>query len=232
MECYERGILTSKDTGGLELKWGSAEAMLKAIDLIATRTGIGDLLAEGTARMAAKLGKKSADFAIHVKGLEPGMHEPRIGSLLFLSYMLAPGGADHCAASPDELLAMDMVFKPYHALGWMTPPATRDTSPRKVAIFKDTQFQNIILDSLVSCHFPGINIGQIVELLKGVTGWDTSIVELQRIAERIVTLMRMFNIRECRRSSAYRAAPWIRLRQAMLAMCWDTKNSSANNKLK
>jgi aldehyde:ferredoxin oxidoreductase len=196
MECYEKGLITKQETGGLELTWGNANAMLKAIDLIATRTGIGSLLAEGTARMAEKLGKRCGDFALHVKGLEPGMHEPRIGSILFLSYMLSPTGADHCTASPDELLAMDMVFKPFHALGWMTPPATTDTSPRKVAIFKDSQFQNIIMDSLVSCFFPGINMEQIVELLKGVTGWDTGSTELLRIAERIVTLMRMFNIRE------------------------------------
>jgi aldehyde:ferredoxin oxidoreductase len=196
MECYERGILTGKDTGGLELKWGNADAMLKAIDLIATRTEIGNLLAEGTARMAEKLGKRCNDFALHVKGLEPGMHEPRIGSILFLSYMLAPTGADHCTASPDELLAMDMVFNTYHPLGWLTPPSPSEINPRKVAIFRDAQFQNIIMDSLVACHFPGMNLEQTVELLKGVTGWDTGIPELMRIAERIVTLMRMFNIRE------------------------------------
>ncbi len=196
MECFEQGILTSKDTGGLELKWGNADAMLKAIDLIATRTGIGGLLAEGTARMAEKMGKRCRDFALQVKGLEPGMHEPRIGSALFLSFMLSPTGADHCAASPDGLLAMDRVFKPYHALGWTTPPPAAEISPQKVAIFRDSQFQNIILDSLVACHFPGMNLEQTVELLKGVTGWDTGVTELLRIAERIVTLMRLFNIRE------------------------------------
>jgi aldehyde:ferredoxin oxidoreductase len=196
MECYERGILTEKDTGGLQLKWGSADAMLKAIDMIAARTGFGNLLAEGTTKMVEKLGSRCGDFALHVKGLEPGMHEPRIGPLLFLSYMLSPTGADHCAASPDELMAIEPVFKSFHSLGWMTAPAIADISPRKVAIFRDAQFQNIILDSLVSCLFPGINMEQIVELLKGVTGWDTGTVEIFRIAERILTLMRLFNIRE------------------------------------
>ncbi len=196
MECYEKGILTDSETGGLELRWGNAGAMLKAIDLIASKTGLGALLAEGTARMAAKLGPRCRDFALHTKGLEPGMHEPRIGSALFLSFMLAPNGADHCAASPDQMLAMEPMFKSFHPLGWLTPPAAADTSPRKVAIFKDSQHHNIILDSLVACHFVGRNIEQSAELLKGVTGWDTGIPELMRIAERTLTLMRLFNLRE------------------------------------
>ncbi len=196
MECYEKGFLTKQDTGGLELKWGNADVMLKVIDLIAARTGIGNLLAEGTARMAGKLGKRCQDFALHVKGLEPGMHEPRIGSALFLSFMLSPTGADHCAATPDGLLAIEPMFKPFHALGWMTPPPPAEINPRKVAIFKDLQFQNIVLDSLVACHFPGMTLEQTVELLKGVSGWDTGLPELMRIAERTVTLMGLFNIRE------------------------------------
>ncbi len=196
MECYEKGLLTKQDTGGLELRFGNADALLKVIDLIATRTGIGNLLAEGTARMAEKLGKRCRDFALHVKGLEPGMHEPRIGSALFLAYMLSPTGADHCVAAPDELLAMEPKFKPFHAFGWMTPPSPAEINPRKVAIFKDVQLQNIIYDSLVVCHFPDMTLEQSVELLKGVTGWDTGLPELLRIAERTVTLMRLFNLRE------------------------------------
>jgi aldehyde:ferredoxin oxidoreductase len=196
MECYERGILTGKDTDGLELKWGDADVLLKAIDLIAGRSGIGNLMAEGTARMAAKLGGKCEDFALHAKGLEPGMHEPRIGPILFLSYLLSPTGADHCTGAPDELMAMEGVFKSYHPLGWLTPSPTTDKGPRKVALFKEAQLQNIILDSLVVCHFPGMNLEQTVELLKGVTGWDTGMPELLRIAERTVTLMRLFNLRE------------------------------------
>ena len=76
MECYEKGFITKQDTGGLELKWGDAEAMLKAIELIAHGQGFGKFLGQGTARMAKQIGRGCEAFAMHTKGLEPGMHEP------------------------------------------------------------------------------------------------------------------------------------------------------------
>jgi aldehyde:ferredoxin oxidoreductase len=196
MECYEKGLITKKDTGGLELKWGNADAMLKAIELIARREGIGNLLAEGTARMAKKIGQGCRDFALHTKGLEPGMHEPRVGSLLFLSYMLSPTGADHCTAKPDELMSMDGPFKVFHSFGWLRTPSLGVINPTRVALFRDMQLFHIIYDSLAVCHFPDLTLDQAVELLKGVAGWDTGALELMRIAERTLTLMRLFNLRE------------------------------------
>ena len=196
MECFERGLLTRQDTGGLDLKFGSAEAILTAIELITKREGIGDLLAEGTARMAKKIGTECQDFALHVKGLEPGMHEPRIGSGLAIGFMVAPTGADHCAAPPDGAMASDIPFKTYHPLGWLMPLDQNDLSPRKVALFKLGQLQNLLNDSLVACHSVNISFDQIVELLKAITGWDTGIPELLRVAERTLTLMRLFNLRE------------------------------------
>jgi aldehyde:ferredoxin oxidoreductase len=196
MECYEKGILTKEDTDGLELEWGNSEAMLATIELIAKREGFGNLLAEGTARMARKIGKGSKDFALHTKDLEPGMHEPRIGSGLALAFMVSPTGADHCASLPDGLLENEMFFKQYQPLGFLTPFKANDLSSRKVAMFRISQFQSILFDSLAACHFIGPSFEQMVKILKAVTGWDTGVAELLRIAERIVTLMRLFNIRE------------------------------------
>jgi aldehyde:ferredoxin oxidoreductase len=196
IECYEKGLITKEDTGGLELKWGDAAMMLELIELIAHGKGFGKVLAEGTRRMARQIGKGCEEFALHTKGLEPGMHEPRIGSLLFMGYMLSPTGADHCVTSPDGLLANPMKFKPYHVLGWDDPPNTIEISPRKTGIFKDAQLYMILYDSLLMCHFPGPDFDQMVELIKGLTGWDTGVAELMRIAERIVTTMRLFNLRE------------------------------------
>ncbi|MBN2063007.1 MAG: aldehyde ferredoxin oxidoreductase family protein [Deltaproteobacteria bacterium] len=196
MECYEKGLLTKEDTGGLELKWGNSEAMLKAIELIARREGFGKILAEGTARMSKRFGKACQDFALHVKGLEPGMHEPRIGSALALGFTVSPTGADHCAAQPDGLLERDFFFKQYEPLGFLTPLKANDLGPKKVALFRLVQFQNILYDSLAACHFTGITFKQMAQLVEAVTGWDTGIPELLRTAERIVTLMRLFNLRE------------------------------------
>ena len=70
MELFEKGILTKKDVDGLDLTWGSHEAIIKLLKKIATREGIGDLLAEGTKRAAEKIGKGASKYAMHVKGLE------------------------------------------------------------------------------------------------------------------------------------------------------------------
>jgi aldehyde:ferredoxin oxidoreductase len=196
MECYEKGLITKAYTGGLELTWGNASVMLELIDLIARRKGFGDLLAEGTARLSEKIGPESHSFALQVKGLEPGMHDPRIGSGLALGFIVSSTGADHCVTMPDGPLSNEMPFKPFHALGWSKPPGANELTPQKTAIFRQAQFWNIIADSLVVCQFPNISFDQTVELIKAVTGWDTGLMELMRIGERIVTLMRMFIVRE------------------------------------
>jgi aldehyde:ferredoxin oxidoreductase len=196
MECLENGLIRAEDTGGLELKWGNADTMLQAIELIARREGFGDFMAEGTARMTRKIGQGSEKYAMNVKGLEAGMHDPRVGSGLALGFMLSPTGADHCVVTPDGLLANPQNFKPYHSLGWQEPPGANEVSPRKIAIFREAQLMNIVLDSLVFCQFPNITFDQTIELLKGVTGWDTGIPEILKIGERTLNLMRLFNLRE------------------------------------
>jgi aldehyde:ferredoxin oxidoreductase len=196
IECMEKGLIKTGEIGGLELKWGNAGAMLQAIDLIAQRKGFGDIMAEGTARMARKIGRGSENFAMNVKGLEAGMHDPRVASGLSIGFMVSPTGADHCVVTPDELLAIPDMFKPFHSLGWQEPLQPSEISPRKVAVFRDAQCMNLICDSLVVCQFPNISFDQMVELLKGVTGWDTGIPELLKIAERTLNLMRLFNLRE------------------------------------
>jgi aldehyde:ferredoxin oxidoreductase len=96
MECYEEGLLTQQDTDGLDLRFGNAEAMVTLLEWIAHRQGFGDFVAEGTRRMAAKIGKGSEAFAVHTKGQEAPMHDPRArGPELGMSYVISPTGADH-----------------------------------------------------------------------------------------------------------------------------------------
>ena len=196
MECFERGLLTTQDTDGVDLRFGNDEVMLQVIELIARRQGIGNLMAEGTCRMAKKIGKESEAFAMHVKGLEPALHEPRIRPGLALNYMLSSTGADHCSGIRDAEFANEVMLKPYHPLGWLTPVPADDFGPRKVGVYRIGSFVSILHDSMVLCIFPGFSLEALTELLKAVTGWDTGMVELLRVAERIVTLMRLFNIRE------------------------------------
>jgi len=196
MECFEKGLLNIRDTGGIELRFGNDEAMLKAIELIARRQGIGDLLAEGTAKIARIIGKGSEDFAMQVKGLEAGMHEPRVSPSLGLSYMVNPHGADHTCGFLELFFLSEALIKEFHPLGILESPPFDDIGPRKVGLFRLHQCKQIITDSLVLCQFLGYTYQLAVDLLSAVTGWDTGVPELLRVAERILTVARLFNIRE------------------------------------
>jgi len=101
MECFENGILTLEDTDGIDLRFGNADAMVKMTEKILKREGwLGDTLAEGVKRAAEKIGKGSEKFAMHVKGQELPMHEPRGKVGMYLSFATSPTGADHVERAP------------------------------------------------------------------------------------------------------------------------------------
>ncbi len=97
-ECYEKGLITADDTGGVELKWGDAAAILAMIHKLALRQDIGDLLAEGVRAAAARLGRGAERFAMHVKGLEMPYHDPRGFVSMAANYATANRGACHLEA--------------------------------------------------------------------------------------------------------------------------------------
>jgi aldehyde:ferredoxin oxidoreductase len=193
IECYERGLLTKEDTGGLELKFNDAELMLKAVEMIARREGFGNFMAEGTAWMAKRIGHGSEQFAMNVKGLESAMHDARVMMGFRLGYMLNPHGADHCSGMGGGTNPGGIGN--YSQFGIQTP-AKEDFGPKRMSIFKLNHCINTVGDSMVLCLMPNINFTQKLDLFKAVTGWDTSWVELIQIGERILTLMRLFNMRE------------------------------------
>jgi len=200
MECYERGLLTSEQTQGLRLEFGNAEAMLRMIEWIAHRKGIGNLLAEGAARVAKQIGKGAEGFAMHVKGLEIPMHEARLNKALGLGYMVNPHGADHCDNMIDILFSVfgeqpNVTVPEFIPLG-LEPAPFQGIDSRKVALFKAFQSKRIICDSLVLCLFLPYSIAQMAELTSAVTGYETSATELLKVGERILTMFRIFNMRE------------------------------------
>ena len=96
MECFERGLITEEDTGGLQLNFGNGQAVVDLVEQIAHRKGFGDFVAEGVYRMSQKIGQGSEEFASHIKGQEPPMHDPRARTpVLRLGYVLSPTGTDH-----------------------------------------------------------------------------------------------------------------------------------------
>jgi len=203
MECYENGIITRKDTDGIDLKFGSAEAMLKLIEMIANRRKIGDILAEGSLRAAKKFGKGAEKLAIHVKGQECPLHEPRGKWGVGLGYAVSPTGADHLVVAHDPCFETEGDFldqiKP---LGILEPINSLDLGPQKVRLFTYLQCAWSLYNVLDMCIFVGVpeqsmfTFHNLVEIIEAATSWQTSVFELMKVAERSINLSRIFNIRE------------------------------------
>ena len=197
MECFERGILSERDTGGLKLNFGNASAMVQVVDMIARREGIGDILAEGVARAASRIGKGAEEFALHVKGQEIPMHEPRYKQGLGLGYAISPKGADHTMSLHDSMYASEgPLLEETKALGILEPLALDDLSPAKVRMVVYHSCWQHLLDCLVMCNFMPFNYRQVEELVCGVTGWNSTVYELMKVGERCLAITRAFNIRE------------------------------------
>ncbi len=204
IECYENGILTKEDADGLELRFGDADAVLALAQMIAERRGIGDLLAEGVRRAAAKIGRGAEKFAMHVKGQELPMHEPRgkpAGAAL--AYALSSTGADHMEAPHDPMfIRADLAaFQAVRPIGLIEPLPQLEVSERKARQFFYLQNMWSMYNSLGMCDFVGVPFGpfkldKIVEYVNAVTGWDTSLWEMMKVGERANTLQRVFNLRE------------------------------------
>jgi aldehyde:ferredoxin oxidoreductase len=202
MECYEHGIITKADTGGIDLTWGNAQAVEQMVHLIGRRQGIGELLGEGARRAAARLGRGAERFALHVKGQELPMHDPRGKKGLSLAYAISPTGADHMEAPHDPLYAgFHPQGHPMGPLGLIEPldPLTLDS--KKVRAFFETQKVWSSYNSIGMCDFVGaplnsLEMEPLVAYINAVTGWNMSLYELMKVGERNNTLARLFNIRE------------------------------------
>ena len=203
MECYENGILTKADTGGLDFRFGNTEAMIQGIHWIAKREkGLGDLLAEGVKRAAQKIGKGAEKFAMEIKGQELPMHDPRGKTGQGLSYALSPTGADHVEAPHDTPFAQPgpMLGK-IAPLGLLEPVPGRENGPRKVRNFIYLQYLWSMFNSVGICNFTAgpvwsLPLNKWSEVVYAATGWETSLFELCKLGERTVTMARVFNLRE------------------------------------
>lgn len=200
MECYERGIIQKRDTGGLDLSWGNPDALPSLVRLISLREGVGDILAEGVRAAAERLGHGAEAFAIHGKGLEAPAHDGRSGKVLALAYGTANRGM--CHIHPLEGMVYDSGKFDWGLVKYGIPdPNTvhRWDEKGKGKIVKVLQDGLIVPDILNTCKFfmyAGIYVDHLADILSALTGWDIDGEELLKVGERVFNLQRMFNIRE------------------------------------
>jgi aldehyde:ferredoxin oxidoreductase len=206
MECFENGLISIKDTGGIDLRFGNTTAMIDMVNLIARREAFGNLLAEGSMRAARQIGKGSEDYLVASKGNEFPAHMPEAKKSLGLIYAVNPFGADHMSSEHDPFYEIGTA-SPLHktrmsVLGLTDPQPHGSINSEKIRMTYITQKYHSALDSFCLCIFvwgsaPRIyGPAQTVEMLNAATGWDLTIEELLEIGERKINMMRIFNARE------------------------------------
>jgi aldehyde:ferredoxin oxidoreductase len=201
MECYENGLITLEDTGGIELTWGNSGAVIELLKKMISREGIGDILADGVKRAVEIIGPESAKYAMHAGGQEPGMHDPRFDPMLGLHFSADPTPGRHTIGCGQYYQMMHL----WEEVSW-APRITRHPKAEEyVASDKEAQkavalacFKQVI-DGSGGCLFAaltGINNWPLFQWLNAATGWEYDADEYMEIGKRIQTLRQLFNIRE------------------------------------
>jgi aldehyde:ferredoxin oxidoreductase len=193
-ELYERGIITQEDTGGLDLRFGNDDAYVILVEAIAYRkTPFTDLLAEGTRRACERLGRGSCRYAVHVKGLELPAYDPRAAPAMGLSYAVADRGGDHLRSWPigPEVLGR-------YWLGAKPIPIERFSPENKAIIVVQQEHQYAAKFALGVCDFCCWDNERLSLLAWAVTGFEEfkDVRNFELAGERIVNLIRVFNVRE------------------------------------
>ncbi len=204
IEAFENGIITKDDTGGIDLKWDDSATVIKLLEMIGKREGFGDLLAEGSREAARRIGKGADRFAMHVKGLEVSGQDGRTHRSIGLSHATAARGADHLRSlvTVDQLGYEEVAAKRWGAdkLPEIIDPYTEKYKATAVV---ETENTYCIRDTLIVCWYsvswpPIFWMNDFAEMLPLATGIEEfgSTEKLTEIAERQVTLKRLFNVRE------------------------------------
>ncbi len=190
MECYEKGLLSKDDTGGIDLKFGNVDAMVKLVEMAGAGVGeIGALAANGVKKASEKIGKGSEKFAMHVKGLEIPAYGPRAAQGMGLNYAVGDRGACHLQAwtAGDEML--------------QPPKVDPKTTKGKAQSVKDLSEEVALgYDSAGTCLFQAFGLGdfeEVMHIINAATGFGfRNVDEFLKVGERIINLTRSFNIRE------------------------------------
>jgi aldehyde:ferredoxin oxidoreductase len=187
IECFENGLITKKDTDGIEMTWGNHKAIVAMTEKLAKREGFGAVLADGVKVAAEKIGKGTDKYAIHIQGQEVPAHDPKCGFHLATTYRLDPTPARHFQGSEE-----------FHPMG-LIPTFDRGSFAGRGEAHKiGSNFKHAVICAgmclFVYMALPSVE--PIAEFMRAVTGWDITNDELLKTGERIANLRQAFNIRE------------------------------------
>jgi aldehyde:ferredoxin oxidoreductase len=199
MECYEKGIINKKITDGLDLKFGNEEALLKLILDTGHKKGFGKLISKGVKVLSEEFGSNSQNFAMHVKGQELPMHDPRGKIGVGLGYSLSPSGADHMQAAHDTMIENEgPVLDAVKKLNIKKPISSLAYGKEKAEAYAKLEKWWSFLNMAGVCDFipeprGSMPISKLIELLNASTGWDFTIEEALEVGERGINQARVIN---------------------------------------
>ncbi len=199
IECYENGILTKEQTDGLELHWGNTEAILALVEKMIAREGFGDALADGVKRASEKFGGK--EYAMHIGGQEPGMHDARNDPQLGVHFVAEPAPGKHTVGMSIEYGAMSLC----DICSW-APPAKLHAKAKDLEdtqemalISKANACYTMLVDGAGGCYYGqmmGVHMWKLVDWLNAAEGWNYDGDHYMEIGERIQTLRQLFNVKQ------------------------------------
>jgi aldehyde:ferredoxin oxidoreductase len=202
IECFESGILTEKDTGGLQLSWGNTPAILTLVKQMIAREGLGDLLADGVKVAAEKLGPAAESYAMHAGGQELPMHDPRQDPGYGVHYVVEPTPGRHTVGSWGTYETLRLWTK----VSWAPeaprsyPAGQRYEASEKNGIYAAAcSMAKMVVDGAGLCTFGllmGVDRLPVYDYLNAAAGWQKTPDDYMEIGRRIQTLRQCFNIRE------------------------------------
>lgn len=196
IECYENGIITSRDTGGIEMTWGNHRSIVAMLEKLAKREGFGNILADGVKVAASKIGRGADQYAMHLQGQEYPAHDPKLGYSFAVAYRMDATPARHTRG------------------GGMNPPGLpmQNFDPKSWTGRGEAQKIGMNFNHVVDCvgccsfvfgTYP--NAGVLIEFLNAITGWNLTMEETLKAGERIANIRHAFNLREGLNPLTYKA---------------------------
>lgn len=234
MECYERGLLSRKDTDGIELTWGNAAAIVEMVEKVAKREGFGALLADGAQKAAERIGKGAEKYAVAIRGKSLAFHDPRLSPAL--------GAANIADANPAHHMDSQITGMLNEGAAIGTDPALKaaKASPFAAYVIGSGYHQLLNASGLCSLYTVATQPPPIAELIAGACNWDFGWEEAMTTGRRILTLRQSFNAREGltpdqfelpKRIASTAKVDFAALRDGYFAeMGWDAKSGKPSRK--
>jgi len=195
MECYERGVITKEDTGGIELAWGNGDALVAITEKIGKREGFGAVLADGAKIAAERIGKGSEKWAIHVGGQDMPAHDPRVSIGFGWGYTIDATPARHTTSMFKNVHDSKARFVADAELN--IPELDSLDMAANAPIYAICSDMDRLWTSAGLCIFGAVpETMPIAEVISAITGWDFTLKEGLKAGRRIQTLRQAFNLRE------------------------------------